>query len=299
MMKTIISLLFLTLYFSCFAQKHRFYYDYSFISDSTNKADVKKEIMLLDITKEGSRYFSEAQFVADSIMNSNIDKQIDFGGKSVKTSQRGNVFYKVQKNYPDFKVFLLTNLSSDRYRVVEDEKPVWKILPNKEIIGNYNAQKAETKFGGRSWVAWFSTDIPFQDGPYKFYGLPGLIVKIEDTTGSHSMVLKGNKKLPETSISNENSSLDKHVVNFYGNEIEITEKQFLKKWQDNNNDPTKSMRESLSKSLGDPNHTVRFKMINKDGSEITDPNQVMRAMEKRHKDYLIKNNNSIEPSLYK
>ena len=30
-------------------------------------------------------------------------------------------------------------------------------------IGEFNAQKAETNFAGRKWIAWFTTDIPFQD----------------------------------------------------------------------------------------------------------------------------------------
>lgn len=33
-------------------------------------------------------------------------------------------------------------------------------------------QKATCDFAGRKWIAWFTTEIPIQDGPYKFYGLP-------------------------------------------------------------------------------------------------------------------------------
>src|SRR5690606_1469092 len=42
-------------------------------------------------------------------------------------------------------------------------------------------QRADIRFGGRDWVAWFTTEIPIPDGPYKFCGLPGLIVSIADT----------------------------------------------------------------------------------------------------------------------
>jgi GLPGLI family protein len=41
-----------------------------------------------------------------------------------------------------------------------------------------------------------STDIPFQDGPYKFYGLPGLIVKIEDEEKLF-MAVSGNKTVKD------------------------------------------------------------------------------------------------------
>jgi GLPGLI family protein len=72
----------------------------------------------------------------------------------------------------------------DKYKIKEDKKLEWKILPDQQKIGEYKVQKATTSFGGRDWTAWFTTDIPIQDGPYVFYGLPGLIVKIEDATGS-------------------------------------------------------------------------------------------------------------------
>ena len=42
-------------------------------------------------------------------------------------------------------------------------------------------QRADVDFGGRHWVAWFTPEIPVPDGPYKFCGLPGLIVQIADT----------------------------------------------------------------------------------------------------------------------
>lgn len=57
----------------------------------------------------------------------------------------------------------------------------WKLTNDTSTILGYQAQKATCDFGGRSWVAWFSSEIPFNDGPYKFNGLPGLIMKVYDT----------------------------------------------------------------------------------------------------------------------
>jgi GLPGLI family protein len=48
-----------------------------------------------------------------------------------------------------------------------------------DILG-YKVQKATTRYGGRDWIAWFSSEIPYNDGPYKFCGLPGLILKLND-----------------------------------------------------------------------------------------------------------------------
>ena len=57
--------------------------------------------------------------------------------------------------------------------------------------------RAETTFAGRKWYAWFTQEIPFQDGPYKFKGLPGLIIKVEDAKGDYSFDLMQTKKLAE------------------------------------------------------------------------------------------------------
>ena len=46
----------------------------------------------------------------------------------------------------------------------EEPKFNWKISNDKTKIGEYEAQKATTEFGGRKWTAWFTESIPFPDG---------------------------------------------------------------------------------------------------------------------------------------
>lgn len=57
----------------------------------------------------------------------------------------------------------------------------WSILEDTATISGYRCQKATCYFGNRRWNAWFAMDIPISDGPYKFCGLPGLIIKINDS----------------------------------------------------------------------------------------------------------------------
>ena len=64
-------------------------------------------------------------------------------------------------------------------------------------IGSYNTQKATTQYGGRDWEIWFTTEVPFQDGPYKFCGLPGLIVKAEDSKGDYQFELVEARKISD------------------------------------------------------------------------------------------------------
>lgn len=283
------------------AQVNRFFYEYTFIPDSNNKEDVKKEIMLLDIDKNGSNYYSHDKFVADSIGKAELEKQLKAGGGSISINRRekpGQVSYKVTKQYPDFKTYLFRSISMDKYKIREDQKPEWKIMPDKQKIGDYNTQKAVTTLGGREWTAWFATDLPFQDGPYIFYGLPGLIVKIEDATGSHKMTLAGNKTVKTMASEGELQVPDQvKVLGMGGKEIEVTKDQFKKAWKAYVNDPSKSMRELMMKNGGENNTKVAFKVKTADGKEISDPNQVFREMEKRTKEALQKDNNPIEPDL--
>ncbi|PIF46176.1 GLPGLI family protein [Chryseobacterium sp. 52] len=285
------------------AQTNRFFYEYKFIPDSNNKEEVKKEMMLLDIDKKGSAYYSHDKFVSDSTSKAELEKQINSGSGSISVNRRdrpGQVSYKVTKSYPDFKTYLFTSISTDKYKVQEDKKPEWKILPDKQKIGEYNTQKAITSYGGREWTAWFSSEIPFQDGPYKFYGLPGLIVKIEDGTGSHIMTLIGNKTIQNGAEEKETQLPDNvRILGMGGKELEITKEQYRKVWKAYVNDPTKNMREMMMKNGGDSNTKVAFKMKTADGKELSDPNQVFKEMEKRTKETLQKNNNPIEPDLLK
>ncbi|MGD1318347.1 GLPGLI family protein [Chryseobacterium sp. 2R14A] len=297
-MKKISLLMSLMIGFCVFAQ-NRFFYDYKFIPDSTDRSKVLNEVMLLDIDKTGSKYYGQQKFIADSTSRADLEKQLKLSPNNISMNRRdkpGQVNYKVTKEYPDFKTYLFTNISSDSYKVEEDKKPEWKILPDKQKIGEYNAQKATTKYGGREWTAWFSTDLPFQDGPYKFYGLPGLIVKIEDKTGSHSMTLVGNKTIQSTVTKELDLPQGIQLYGMGGKEIEINKAQFKKVWKAYKNDPTKNMREMMSKN-SDTNRIV-FKTKTPDGREISDPNQVFREMEKNAKEGFKKNNNSIEPELY-
>ena len=70
----------------------------------------------------------------------------------------------------------------------------WQLITNssEEILG-YNVQKAETVYGEKKYYAWFSTEIPLNNGPFVFNGLPGLILKIQNEDSSYVITAKGIK----------------------------------------------------------------------------------------------------------
>lgn len=66
------------------------------------------------------------------------------------------------------------------FRIKDSPKMDWKILDDSvKIILGHKCQMAETSFRGRYWKVWFTFDIPLSIGPWKFGGLPGLILQAE------------------------------------------------------------------------------------------------------------------------
>ncbi len=57
----------------------------------------------------------------------------------------------------------------------------WTLESEKQTICGYQCQRATCHWRGRDYEAWFTSAIPMKSGPWKFGGLPGLIMKIYDT----------------------------------------------------------------------------------------------------------------------
>ena len=271
------------------AQKTRVIYEYQFRPDSTKIDSLKTEWMYLDINKNGSKYYSKKNFESDSIVAESIKKQMASGAKSISVSRNSNgdeVKDEVEKTYPNYHIYLISALGNDAYKVLEDRKPNWKIQPDKKQISTFKVQKATTNFAGRKWIAWFTTDVPVQDGPYKFSGLPGLIVKISDDKANHKIELKGIKKMAPSETEEFNTN-GKNIPFTRKKPLEVSRKQYLKQLLQYENDPVQGMREILAQ----PNSKVK---INMNGSEISDPKEILRAMEQNARDEMKRNNNKIE-----
>lgn len=265
------------------AQNQRFIYEYKFIQDSTNRQDSKSELLVLDLNNSGSKFYSYEKYRADSVMYAELKKQVAVQANNilVNNTYKGNIRYLVEKSYPDFKIFIYNSIGGDDYKISDDRKMNWKILPATETVGTFKTQKAETEMYGRKWTAWFTTEVPVQDGPYKFHGLPGLIVKIQDKTESHIFELKGVRKdVAQTDITHKRTEKP----------VEITQVQYKKLFWENRKDPAKSLRLMISEN-------PTFKVM-KNGVEVSGE-QMLREREKTAKENQKKFNNALELDLLK
>ncbi len=81
---------------------------------------------------------------------------------------------------------------------------VWNNIKESDtsILG-YDCQEASAEFAGRTYKASFTTELPMPYGPYKFGGLPGVILRIQDNEGQFQWECIGFEKCTEPIMSYE------------------------------------------------------------------------------------------------
>ncbi|MCC3214027.1 GLPGLI family protein [Chryseobacterium sp. X308] len=264
------------------AQTNRFVYQVTMKPDAENKADIKTENAYLDISPEKSVFYSENRIKRDSIMQ----KAFQSGGGRVSINRdqmeglRTNISYSIEKDKTNQKTYFKDRIGRDIYSYEEDRPLNWKIEPETRKIGEYKVQKAETDFGGRKWTAWFTTDLPYQDGPYKFGGLPGLIVKVEDDKGDYSFDLMKNYKIAEFPTLNQ-----------FGNTLKVKRTDYIKQQQKFKADPMSFM----SQGTGGISAPMRVGGGGRgSGGGNQNPADMRKRMEERVKEEAKKNSNPIE-----
>jgi GLPGLI family protein len=164
-------------------------YEYHVTDMSLNQRKVFTNI--LQSGNENSRYRDYSNYKLDSVVvGSNITKisHKDYMALSFKYKLTGNnkSKYDIYKNFKTQRIDYYDVIMIDTY-VYEDSLDLfdWKISDSTKKVCGYTCTKAETEFRGRKWTAYFTTEIPISDGPWKFSGLPGLILRVQDSTKEH------------------------------------------------------------------------------------------------------------------
>lgn len=288
-MKKIFMLFALTTFFALNAQEtaNRFFYELTF-KPKKDSAKVEKVMTILDVVKDKSIYRDYTIVAQDSILKIQIEAMQKSGvfkdiSKSVTMPKFSEKIYKF---YPSMKVQYVDRVANGftpmNIGYNEDLKFNWKIDTQKEKIGAYNAQKATTEYVGRKWTAWFTADIPLQDGPFKFHGLPGLIVKVTDDGNNYSWELKGNKK-----VENFNEIPYIETVSPGGDGgkvVEVSREKFEKTFGEFKKDPMATAR---------PYFTTEVLSQKIPGSDLT-IGQMVKQQEKMLNDFFNANDNPIE-----
>lgn len=112
----------------------------------------------------------------------NTDKPTSNGNVITLNSKLSDQ-YQYVNNVLD-SLYSFETLDNKTYKVSEvNPKFNWNLnFSDTKKINNYTCNKATMEFRGRSYTAWFAPEIPYFIGPFKFAGLPGLILEIQDDT---------------------------------------------------------------------------------------------------------------------
>jgi GLPGLI family protein len=103
----------------------------------------------------------------------------------------------------------------------------WEIHNEQKIIGGFNCLKATTKFKKNNYTAWFTTEIPFFYGPWKFNSLPGVILEISDDTKFYQIIAT------KITLGKEEENLTKKLLEFTKDKpISMKEYNYLRKKED-------------------------------------------------------------------
>lgn len=217
MVKLISALLFLCTNF-LYCQNFRIYYTFNFKKHPVTQYEV------LDHTTAGSAFFEDKLIHPENRFKSSIHMQD---------------IYRT-RNSDSITNYLYDNLSDIKLKVITSEKINWKILPETKTAGDYSLQKSEGELGGRKWTAWFSADMPIIDGPYKFFGLPGLVFEVADSENIFHYELIKIEKLPA------DFKIEPKFHEKTKDAIPATMKDYYKLWIDFYNDPMKADKNYLT-----------------------------------------------------
>ena len=187
-------------------------YTFIHVRDTAQKSNPYQENMLLIAGRNASVYTSY-----DKIKQSiNRKKQIE---EQVKNNAGGPQMIKIEGmgkpvTQTDYYFFaaehkLVTKENLFNNYLVEEQAPVinWKIENDTASFSGILCQKATAVFKGRNWIAWYATELPFQSGPWKLNGLPGLIIEAYDDKKEVQFLFAGTEK-----VTAENNTVDNPIA---------------------------------------------------------------------------------------
>jgi GLPGLI family protein len=202
-------LLFVLFTFNTFAQEIQLLdstkwlcqYNYNLLEDSTNRSSARNTAMVLQIGSHLSKFCTSNSLTGDSLRYYNqgvgLDTYVQLLSKAMYRAVPGSLMamYDIYKNYPTPGLMVFTAYGDHiKYKLEQPMKMIWELDNQQDsVILGFNCQKAYTTYGGRNYTAWYAPQIPVSEGPYKFSGLPGLILKICDTKNEHCFTLTSLK----------------------------------------------------------------------------------------------------------
>ena len=183
-------------------------YRYVYTFD-TLKNELRDDLLILQIGKEVSKCYSYYTFQCDSLQRTPDGAKV-WSELFRRATEKDGIYGDfphvrmstyVYKNYPTGQMTITDRISSQGYRYVDSlHAQTWTMGDSTRQVLGYTCQQATADFRGRRWTAWFTTDIPVSDGPWKLGGLPGLILEAYDEGQQHVFTAVGLERVKDELI---------------------------------------------------------------------------------------------------
>lgn len=165
-----------------------FMFDYTYLRDTTQVSSAVTDRMILQVGQGVSKFSSYRTMQVDSLIRVSTADQIQADPRRYIGGQT----YSIYKNHPAGKLTTTDKIATDWF-LIEEPVPeqAWTMTEEtKEILG-YPCKSARCFFRGRDYIAYYTDEIPVADGPWKFGGLPGFIMEVQDVRNHYSFVCVG------------------------------------------------------------------------------------------------------------
>jgi len=220
----------------------------------TNEKQVEKYTPILQANGSSSKFWDWNSFKKDSIIYTSANLPAD-SLKKLNEKYYSKVKYLfmpvVLKNYPKEKTTVTDDITPEDYIYAENKADrKWALEDGTLKVCGYDCNKAVASFGGREWTVWYAPEITISDGPWKLYGLPGLILKASEATGTHSFEAIAIRK------SDRPIYLDKNIT-----QLKISRDQFIKNKSKFEEDPMNNIHMEQIKSI-DVDKSLDLVMMN-------------------------------------
>ena len=175
---------------------------YQHLTDDPEINKTEEEYDILMVGKKYALYKGYYRHKHDSILQHRNQTK-------VTNKEYYTIFYSIESGYVAKSTYILKHLFTGKIEVHESMLPdfyiyeeprldfKWKLTEGTRMVCGYQCKKATCTFRGRKWTAWYAPNIIRSQGPWKFSGLPGMIMLIEDSKREHvftaTSVRKGNK----------------------------------------------------------------------------------------------------------
>ncbi len=160
----------------CLAQNYKV--EYIQVVNLNNTPDTNLAVLLFN-SQESVYAYGKIENKRNKIEDT---PPVDDNTKKIQIKLRDSKGFIYHSNYTT-KLFTNRELLFTTPVIVIDTmfKIAWQVdTTGSKKIGDLTCKRAVGEFRGRTYEVWFSEEIPVNSGPWKLWGLPGLILEVQD-----------------------------------------------------------------------------------------------------------------------